>query len=511
MNNKEILILAESFANQKDLPREKVFEALESALATAMRRRLEGERDVRVSIDTDTGEYTTYRRWLVVEDKELGEVLENPYAEITFSAAQIDSPEIQVGDYIEEEMEPVEFDRISSQTAKQVMLQKIREAERAQVVEKYQDKVGTLVQGTVRKKTRESIVLELISSSDLNFEGATAEAVMYRKDYLPHDNLHMNDRVRGLLVDVRPEARGAQLFVSRTTPDFLMELFRREVPEINEEVIEIKGAARDPGLRSKIAVKSNDRRIDPVGACVGMRGARVQAVSNELGGESIDIVLWDEDLATFVINAMAPAEVVSVLIDEESQSIDIAVEADSLAQAIGQRGQNIRLASQLVGWELNVMTREDYESQKEEEVETALKELQIGLGVDEDFASVLVNEGFSTLEEIAYVPAAELLSIDGLDEELVEALRTRARDYLTIRALAGETKQPSEELLNLEGMTQELANALAEKDVSTLEELAELGTDDLLDIAQMDTKVAEDLIMKARHICWFSDEADEEK
>lgn len=501
--NKEILLVAEAVSNEKGVPREKIFEALEIAIATATRKKYDGDIDVRVAIDRQTGGFETFRRWQVVTDPEIGVGLENPYAEISLSAAQIDDPEIQPGEYIEDQVDSIVFDRITTQTAKQVIFQKVREAERAQVVEQYEDQVGSLINGIVKKTSRENVILDL---------GGNAEAVMFREDMLPRENVRPGDRVRGLLFDVRPEARGAQLFVSRTHPDFLIELFRIEVPEIGEEMIEVKCAARDPGSRAKIAVKSNDRRIDPVGACVGMRGARVQAVSSELGGERVDIVLWDDNPAQFVINAMAPAEVVSIVMDEETHTMDVAVEEGNLAQAIGRNGQNVRLASQLTGWELNVMTITAFNERNEVESERLTKLFTEGLDIDEDFAGLLIDEGFSSLEEVAYVPAAELLSVDGLDEDTVEELRARARDYLASQAVASEeareSNEPDETLLGLEGLERELAFALAAQGVRTLEELAEQGVDDLSEIESLTAEMAGELIMKARNICWFSEDED---
>lgn len=504
--NKEILLVAEAVSNEKGVPREKIFEALEIAIATATRKKYDGDIDVRVVIDRQTGGFETFRRWLIVADPVDGAGLANPYAEISLSAAQYDDESLQAGDYIEEQIESIEFDRITTQTAKQVIFQKVREAERAQVVEQYQEYVGTLVNGIVKKTSRESVILDL---------GGNAEAVMFREDMLPRENVRPGDRVRGLLFDVRPEARGAQLFVSRTHPDFLIELFRIEVPEIGEEMIEVKCAARDPGSRAKIAVKSNDRRIDPVGACVGMRGARVQAVSGELGGERVDIVLWDDNPAQFVINAMAPAEVMSIVMDEESHTMDIAVEEGNLAQAIGRNGQNVRLASQLTGWELNVMTITAFNERNEAESERLTKLFTDGLDIDEDFAALLIDEGFSSLEEVAYVPVAELLSIDGLDEDTVEELRARARDSLASLALAAEeardSTEPDETLLGLDGLSNELAHALAAHGVRTLEELAEQGIDDLTEIDALTAEMAGELIMKARNICWFSEDEEDNK
>jgi N utilization substance protein A len=497
--SKEILLVAEAVSNEKAVPREKIFEALESALAHATKKKYEGDIDVRIDIDRQTGEFDTYRRWLVVEDSDEG--LEHPYREISLSAAQYEDPSLQPGDYVEEQIDSIQFDRITTQTAKQVIVQKVREAERAQVVDEYRDQVGEMVSGIVKRANREHVILDL---------GNNAEAIIYRDEMLPRESVRPGDRIRGLLYDVKPEARGAQLFVSRTHPDFLLELFRIEVPEIGEEMIELRGAARDPGSRAKIAVKSNDKRIDPVGACVGMRGARVQAVSGELGGERVDIVLWDDNPAQFVINAMAPAEVASIVVDEDAHTMDIAVADDNLAQAIGKGGQNVRLASQLTGWTLNVMTEEEFTEKNEAETQRLLNLFISSLDIDEDFATVLVEEGFSSLEEVAYVPVAEFLEIEGMDEDIVEELRGRARAYLTTKALANEesleSAEPDETLLNLEGMDRHLAYVLASKGVTTLEELAEQGIDDLADIEELDEQQAGDLIMKARNICWFSEE-----
>ena len=442
---KEILLVAEAVSNEKDVSKEKIFEALESALAHATKKKYDGDIDVRVSIDRQTGEFDTFRRWLVVDDSE--QPLENPYREISLAAAQYEDSNVQAGDYVEEQIESIEFDRITTQTAKQVIVQKVREAERAKVVDEYKEHVGTLVSGIVKRANREHVILDL---------GNNAEAIIYREDLLPRESFRAGDRVRGLLFDVRPEARGAQLFVSRTHPDFLIELFRIEVPEIGEELIEIRGAARDPGSRAKIAVKSNDRRIDPVGACVGMRGARVQAVSGELGGERVDIVLWDDNPAQFVINAMAPAEVASIVVDEDAHTMDIAVEEGNLAQAIGKAGQNVRLASQLTGWQLNVLSVTDFNERNQAEAQKVLDLFTSKLDIDADFATVLVDEGFSSLEEIAYVPMEELLEIDGMDEDIVEELRSRAKAALTTQALANEESlenaMPDASLLNLEGL-----------------------------------------------------------
>lgn len=496
--NKEILLVAEAVSNEKQVPREKIFEALEFAIASATKKKTEGDIEVRVAIDRESGDFDTFRRWMVIPDDQ---EQENPFAEITWSAAQIDEPEIQLGDYVEDQVESITFDRITTQTAKQVIVQKVREAERAQMIAEYEDRVGELITGTVKKVNRDNVIVDL---------GNNAEGVIYRDDMLPRETFRPGDRVRGLLYVIRPEARGAQLFISRTHPDMLVELFRIEVPEIAEETLEIKAAARDPGSRAKIAVKTNDKRLDPVGACVGMRGSRVQAVSGELGGERVDIVLWDENPAQFVINAMSPAEVASIVVDEDNGTMDVAVEADNLAQAIGRSGQNVRLASQLTEWTLNVMTVEDLNKKHEEENSKVLGVFVDGLDLDEDFASLLVDEGFSTLEEVAYVPVNELLSIDGLDEEMVEELRNRARAALTTQALANEesleASEPKEELLNLEGMDKHVAFILASRGITDLEALAEQGVDEISDIEELTETKAGELIMAARNIVWFSEE-----
>ena len=498
--NKEILLVVDAVSNEKAVPREKIFQALETALATATKKKYEGDIEVRVTIDRKTGDFDTFRRWQVVEGDG---IMQNPYREISLDAAQYDDPSIQLGDYVEEQVESITFDRITTQTAKQVIVQKVREAERAQIVEQFRDQEGTIVTGVVKKVNRDSIIMDL---------GSNAEGVLYREDMLPRESFRNGDRVKGLLAAVKPEARGSQLFISRTHPDFLKELFRIEVPEIGEEIIEIKGAARDPGSRAKIAVKTNDRRIDPVGACVGMRGARVQAVSGELAGERIDIVLWDDNPAQFVINAMAPADVASLIVDEDNHTMDIAVISSNLAQAIGRNGQNVRLASQLSGWELNVMTVEDMQTKHQAEKDRILTLFTQALDIDDDFAELLVEEGFSTVEEIAYVPLSELQRIDGLDNEQIEELRERAKQALSTQALAKEETlagaKPADDLLALQGMTLDLAYELAARGIPTLEDLAEQGIDDLSGIPGMTEEKAGKLIMADRNICWFGEQAE---
>jgi N utilization substance protein A len=496
--SKEILLVVDAVSNEKALPRESIFEAMETALETATKKKYEGDIIVRVAIDRSNGEFDTFRRWLVVPDDA---VAENPFAEMSLSAAQYDNAELQLGDYIEDEIESVKFDRVTTQTAKQVIVQKIREAERALIVEAYQEQVGELVTGVVKKASRDSIIIDL---------GNNAEAVIYRDDMLPRETFRPGDRVRGLLYEIKTETRGAQLLVTRSKPEMLIELFRVEVPEIGEEMLEIKGAARDPGSRAKISVKSNDKRIDPIGACVGMRGSRVQAVSTELGGERVDIVLYDDNSAQYVINAMAPAEVASIIVDEDKGTMDIAVEEGNLAMAIGRSGQNIRLASQLTGWELNVMTVADMNEKHQAENDKVISLFTDNLDIDDDFANLLAEEGFATLEEIAYVPAAEMLEIDGMDEDTVEALRERAKAALTTQALASEESlentEPAADLLALDGLERHLAFVLASRGVITLEDLAEQGVDEIADIEELDETKAGELIMAARNICWFNEE-----
>ena len=498
MKSKDILLMVQSLSNEKGVSSDAIFQSIESALATVAARRY-GEEDVhiRVAIDRKTGDYEAYRCWTVVEDEE---ALEDPAREIILAEAEKIDPELNVGDVIEEKIERPEFGRIAAQQAKQVIVQKVREAERGKVIDQYRARLNELVIGVVKKVTREHIILDL---------GENAEALLDREELLPRDVFRLNDRVRALLYAVREGKRGPQLAVSRTRPEFLVELFKIEVPEISEEVIEVKGAARDPGSRAKIAVKTNDGRIDPVGACVGMRGSRVQAVSNELGGERIDIILWDDNPAQFVINAMAPAEVSSIVVDEDSHSMDIAVTEEQLAQAIGRSGQNIRIATDLTGWRLNVMTEKEAVSKHENEAERAKNLFMQKLDIEDEVAELLVGEGFTNLEEIAYVPAVELTKLEGFDEEVVAELQQRASDVLLTQEIATETArtgvQPSEDLLAVKGMTQQLALRMADKGITNREELAEQAVDDLMDLLpDLDEKFAAELIMHAR-AHWFEE------
>jgi N utilization substance protein A len=493
--NKEILMVVDAVSNEKGVDKEIIFEALEAALASATRKRHGEGIDVRVSINRKTGDYDTWRRWKVFADDSTE--LEFPDSELRLEDAVDISKDAEVAGFVEVPMESVAFGRIAAQTAKQVIVQKVREAERAQVVDEYKSRIGTLVSGLVKRVDRNGVFVDL---------GGNAEAFVPRDQMIPREPVRSQDRIKAYLQDVRTEPRGPQLFLTRTAPEFLIELFKLEVPEVGQGLIQILGAARDAGVRAKIAVKSNDSRIDPVGACVGMRGSRVQAVSNEIAGERVDIIPFDENPAQFVINAMAPAEVVSILQDEDSHSMDIAVTEEKLSQAIGRGGQNIRLASELTGWELNVMTEQAAEAKSEGESRELVELFKTQLDVDEDVAQILVQEGFSTIEEIAYVPTSELQGIEEFDEDIIKELRNRARDVLLTQAIASEEKidgaEPAEDLLQVEGMDQELALTLASRGVVTREDLAEQAVDDLTDIDGVDAERAGSLIMAARKH-WF--------
>jgi N utilization substance protein A len=495
--SKEILLVVDAVSNEKGVSKDVIFGALEAALASAARK-LEGdERDVRVAIDRSTGDYETFRRWEVIEDDE---EMEFEAAQMFLADARKIDPEIEVGGFIEEPMENAGFGRIAAQTAKQVIVQRVREAERAQVVEEYENRAGELVNGIVKRVERGNVYLDL---------GGNAEAFISQRNMIPGESVRPGDRLRAFLYEVKAEPRGPQLFASRTIVEFLVALFELEVPEIGQGLLTIMGGARDPGRRAKIAVRSNDKRTDPIGACVGMRGSRVQAVSNELAGERIDIILWDENPAQFVINAMAPAEVASIVVDEENQSMDIAVEESNLSQAIGRGGQNVRLASELSGWELNVLTVEQAEQKGEEESRKILERFMQKLDVGEDVANILVAEGFSNIEEVAYVPESELLEIEEFDQEIVTEIRRRARDALLTQLIANEEvldeNAPKDDLMALEGVTERLAYQLAEKGVRSQEDLAELAVDELIAISKMNEEDAAALIMAAR-APWFAEE-----
>ncbi|MGQ4584124.1 transcription termination factor NusA [Lysobacter sp. F60174L2] len=493
--SKELLLVVDAVANEKGVPESVIFEAIEAALASAAKKRYHDEDVlVRVTIDQKDGSYETFRRMEVVADDV---VMESPDRQIRLMDAIDEVEGVEVGDYIEEQIENPGFGRIAAQAAKQVIVQRVREAERAQVVDQWKDRVGELVTGIVKRVERGNIYVDL---------GGNAEAIIPKDKGIPRDVLRAGDRVRGYLFDVRTEPRGPQLFISRAAPEFMMELFKLEVPEVGQGLVSIMGCARDPGDRAKIAVLAHDNRTDPIGACIGMRGSRVQAVTNELNGERVDIVLWSDNPAQFVINAMAPAEVQSIIVDEEKHSMDLAVAEDRLAQAIGKGGQNVRLASRLSGWQLNVMTQDQVTAKSEAEQATARELFQAKLEVDEEIAAILVAEGFSTVEEIAYVPVGELLAVEGFDEDIVEELRARARDALLNEALAAEEEldehQPAEDLLSLEGMDDELAYALAARGVVTRDDLADLATDELADLDNVDESRAAALIMEARKH-WF--------
>ncbi len=493
--SKELLNVVEAVAHEKGVARQVIVEAMEAALASAAKKRYPDEEvSMRVRIDPHSGEYETFRRWEIVADDV---VMESPAHQIRLMDALDVRTDAQVGEYIEEPVENAEFGRIAAQAAKQVIVQRVREAERAQVVEAYADRVGELLTGVVKRVERGNVYIDL---------GGNAEAYIAKDKAIPRDVMRAGDRVRGYLTEVRSEPRGPQLFFSRTAPEFMIELFRLEVPEVGQGLVEIKAAARDPGDRAKIAVLAHDNRTDPIGACIGMRGSRVQAVSNELNGERIDIVLWSDNPAQFVINAMAPAEVQSIIVDEEKHSMDIAVAEDKLAQAIGRGGQNVRLASKLTGWQLNVMTQEQVSAKSEAEQAVARQVFIDKLEVDDEIAGILVVEGFSTIEEIAYVPSAELLAIEGFDQDVVEELRARARDALLNEALLVEEElgdqQPAEDLLALDGMDETLAFELARRGILTRDDLADMAVDEIDDIEGLEAERAGALIMEARKH-WF--------
>ena len=494
----EILMVVEAVSREKGVEREIIFAALEAALATATRKRYKGDIDVRVSIHRDSGEYDTFRRWEVLDDE--SDAYEFMDRQILLSYARQKHPEIEIGEFIETPIEPVEFGRIAAQAAKQVIVQKVREAEREQIVNQYKDRKGTLVTGVVKRMERGEVIVDL----------GSAEALLPKTSMIPHEGLRPGDRIRAYLEDVYSTPRGPQLFLSRTAPVLLIELFKLEVPEAGDNLILIHGAARDPGLRAKIAVSSKDPRIDPIGACVGMRGMRVQSVSNELAGERVDIIQYSPDPAQFVINALAPAEVKSIVVDEETHSMDVIVDEAQLAQAIGRGGQNVRLASELTAWEINIMTEQAADEKGANEAVATRQLFMEQLGVEEPVAEVLVREGFTNLDEIAYVPKQEMLGIEEFDEDLVEQLRSRARDVLLTKAIALEEKidmaEPSKDLLEMEGMDEHTARLLASHGIKTMEELAEQAVDELLEIGGIDEERAKQLIMTAR-APWFADES----
>jgi transcription termination/antitermination protein NusA len=494
--NKEILLVVDAVSHEKGVDKSVIFEALECALASATKKRYGADWDVVVEIDRDSGDYHTFRRWEVVNDGEV-RFSDNQKG---ITAARQENVKIQLGEYVTAPMESVEFGRIAAQTARQVIVQKVREAERMQIADAYRGRIGQLISGTVKRLEKGSVILDV---------GDNADAIIPRDQLIPKEVMRVGDRVRGYLHAVRPEARGPQLFLSRTAPEMLEQLFHLEVPEINEGLLGIMGAARDPGVRAKIGVKARDPRIDAVGACVGLRGSRVQAVSNELGGERIDIILWDDNPAHYVLNAMSPVEPVSIVIDEETHTMDVAVADEDLSQAIGKGGQNVKLASYLTGWNINVMSVSQAAEKNQAEVKSLQQLFVTQLGISDAVAAILIEEGFSSMEEVAYVPIQEMLAIPSFDENLVQELRARARDALLLDEIASEERAeapPSADLLNLPGMDTELAVKLAALGIRTVDDLAEQAVDDLVDdVADLDRARAAALIMAAR-ASWFADE-----
>lgn len=489
--NREVLLLIDALAREKNVEKNVVFAALELALGSATKKRFREDAGVRVSIDHETGNYQSFRRWQVVAD----DTFEDPARQIPLSEALQRNAKIQLEEFIEEQLEPIEFGRIGAQAAKQVIFQKIRDAEREQILNDFLERKEYMVTGTIKRMERGNAIIE----------SGKVEAALLRDQMIPKENLRIGDRVRAYLSKVDRTARGPQLLLSRIAPEFLMKLFELEVPEIEEGLLEVKAAARDPGSRAKIAVKSNDQRIDPIGTCVGMRGSRVQAVTGELAGERVDIILWSNDPATFVINALAPAEISSIVVDEEKHCMDIVVDEENLAQAIGRGGQNVRLASELTGWELNIMSTEESQKKNEEEFSVIRKLFMEKLDVDEEVADILAKENFTTLEEVAYVPINEMLEIESLDEKTVNELRTRARNMLLTEAIASEenVENLAEDLRSLEGMDSKTARELAAKGIKTRDDLADLAADDLMEMIEIDTERAKNLIMTAR-APWFT-------
>jgi N utilization substance protein A len=489
--SREVLLLVDALAREKNVEKDVVFAALELALGSATKKRFREDAGVRVAIDHETGSYQSFRRWLVVED----DTVEDPACQISLSEAQKRDDKIQLEEFIEEPLEPIEFGRIGAQAAKQVIFQKIRDAEREQILNDFLERKEYMVTGTIKRMERGNAIIE----------SGKVEAALPREQMIPKENLRVGDRVRAYLSKVDRTARGPQLILSRIAPEFLMKLFELEVPEIEEGLLEVKSAARDPGSRAKIAVKSNDQRVDPIGTCVGMRGSRVQAVTSELAGERVDIILWSDDPATFVINALAPAEISSIVVDEEKHCMDIVVDEENLAQAIGRGGQNVRLASELTSWELNIMSMEESLTKNEEEISVIRELFMEKLDVDEEVADILAQESFTTLEEVAYVPLSEMLEIESLDEKTVNELRNRARNMLLTEAIVSEenVENMAEDLRLLEGMDNETARELAAKGIKTQEDLADLAVDDLVEMIEIDTERAKELIMTAR-APWFT-------
>jgi N utilization substance protein A len=490
--SREILLLVDALAREKNVDKEIVFGALELALASATKKRFNEDIDVRASVDRETGDFSFFRRWQVVANEEI----EAPSREYKLHEAQEEKPESKVGDFIEEQLGDLEVGRIGAQTAKQVILQKIRDAEREQILNDFLQREEHLVTGVIKRMERGNAIVE----------SGRLEAMLPRDQMIPKENLRVGDRVRAYMWKIDRVSRGPQLILSRTAPEFIVKLFELEVPELEDGMLEIKSAARDPGSRAKIAVKSNDTRIDPIGTCVGMRGSRVQAVTSELAGERVDIILWNPDPAQFVINALAPAEVNSIVVDEEKHSMDIVVDEENLAQAIGRNGQNVRLASELAGWELNIMTIDESQKKTEEESTQIRSTFMEKLDVDEEVADILAQEGFSTLEEVAYVPMNEMLEIESFDEATVNELRSRARNALLTQAIVSEEKveHDVEDLMKVETMDSQTARLLASKGITTQEDLADLATDDVVEMTGVEEDRAKQLIMAAR-APWFAE------
>ncbi|MBP0618492.1 transcription termination factor NusA [Cupriavidus consociatus] len=490
--SREVLLLVDALAREKNVDKDVVFGALEAALASATKKRFEEDVDIRVAIDRESGEHETFRRWLVVPDEQ---GLQEPDKQILLFEARDENPSLELGDYIEQQIESVEFGRIGAQAAKQVILQRIRDAEREQILNDYLDRGEKIMTGTVKRADKKGLIVE----------SGRVEALLARDQIIPKENLRTGDRVRAYILNVDRAARGPQIELSRTAPEFLIKLFENEVPEMEQGLLEIKAAARDPGVRAKIAVVAHDKRIDPIGTCVGVRGTRVTAVRNEIGGEAVDIVLWSEDPAQFVIGALAPAQVQSIVVDEEKHSMDVVVDEENLAVAIGRSGQNVRLASELTGWQINIMTQEESAQKQAEESDVVRKLFMSKLDVDEEVADILIEEGFSTLEEVAYVPISEMMEIEAFDEDTVNELRNRARDALLTMELAREEKveEVSQDLRSLDGLNPELIGKLAEGDIHTRDDLAELAVDELVDMTGVTEEEAKALIMKAREH-WFN-------
>jgi len=488
--SREVLLLVDALAHEKNVDRSVVFDALEMALASATKKRYELDVDIRVAIDRQTGEYESFRRWLVVPS-ESG--LQEPDKEILLFEAQDDISDIEVGEFMEEQIESVVFGRIGAQTAKQVILQRIRDAEREQILNDFLERGEKIMNGTVKRADKNGLIIE----------SGRVEALLRRDQMIPKENLRSGDRVRAYILKVDREARGPQIELSRTCPDFLLKLFENEVPEIEQGLLELKGAARDPGIRAKIAVVTHDKRIDPIGTCVGVRGTRVTAVRNEVAGEAVDIVLWSEDPAQFVIGALAPAQVSSIVVDEEKHVMDVVVDEDNLAIAIGRSGQNVRLASELTGWQINIMTPEESAKKVEDEMQKVREIFMAKLDVDSEVADILIEEGFNSLEEVAYVPLSEMLEIEAFDEDTVNELRTRARDSLEAMEKVQSQGVVSQELSTVEGLTAETITQLMAHQIATRDELAELAVDELVEMTQMDEESAKTLIMTAR-AHWFN-------